>query len=346
MKALVIGPKNPDFDPGYNRAITDALKQVGYRASCLEFFVSTPPGFASRVKIDLARMAGIQTFYDEYVAAFNASVSTACETLRPDIVLVIRGSKIKAETLEKISALKILWCHDVVRRCDLTLEQLRAYDRVYVFDRSDLHWLAERRLTGQFLPLGVDPRVYFPRSTRKDIDVFFVGAYYPDRRETLEFLADSLPRRSLRFYGRHVKYREPTTWTKYLAYRLKGQGSVFVNRSLNAHEISQFYRRSKICINMHHSQNQFGCNPRVFEIMASGSFQICDNLAYVLDNFGSYVETYKDRWHLKDLILANLDDEEARESKAKAAEEFVFGNHTFKHRITDMLADCEMPNRS
>ena len=344
MKALFIGPKTPEFDPGYNRAIVDAFRQNGYNASCLQFFFTSPPGLANRVQIDLAGLIGIQKFYNEYVHKFNASVLATCKEFRPDVVLVVHGSKVSAQTLQDISALKVLWCHDLVRRCGLSLEQLRAYDHIYVFDKSDLDWLSDRQLTARFLSVGFDPNVYYPYSQNKDIDVFFVGAYYPDRRETLEFLTDNLPNKALRFYGRHVRYREPKTWARYLHYLLKGQRIVFVNRSLSASEINRFYARSKISINMHHTQSTEGCNPRVFEIMASGSFQICDNLGYVRENFGRYLETYDNRSTLKELILTYLADEKIRESKAKAARKFVLENHTFKHRISQILLDCEMPH--
>jgi spore maturation protein CgeB len=56
------------------------------------------------------------------------------------------------------------------------------------------------------------------------------------------------------------------------------------------------------------------------------------------------LETYDNRSTLKELILTYLADEKTRESKAKAAREFATKNHTFKHRISQILLDCEMPH--
>jgi spore maturation protein CgeB len=346
MKALVVGPKIPDFDPGYNRAIADAFRQCGYQVRCLEFFVTTPPGLTNRIKIDLACTFGLRRFYNDYVNTFNDALLSTSRDFLPDLVIVVRGSKIFARTLQKISAAKILWCHDLIRRCELSTEQLESYDKIYAFDRSDVAWLAKQHLVGHFLPLGFDPKVYRIYPLKKDIDVFFVGAYYPDRRYILEFLADNLPHRVLRFYGRHTRYREPKTWARYIYYVVRNQRAIFVNRNLNADEIGQFYARSKICINLHHEQSMDGCNPRVFEVMAAGSFQLCDDLEYIRNNFGQYLQTYKDQAELKDLILKFLADDRNREERAKAAQSFAFQNHTFLHRVSQILFDLDKPTIS
>ena len=236
MKALVIGPAIPDFDPGYNNSIARALVQCGFETEVLEFFVTTPPGVMNRIRIDAAMLLGYRKYYDKYVAWFNSRVLASYQTHRPDLVFVVRGNKLSAETVDAMSsAIRVLWCQDVVRRCDIAVEQLRAYDLRYVFDASDMSWLAEQYgLEARHLLMGFDPEMYFPHSQPKDIDVSFVGAYYPSRRTTLERLAKEFPNLALRFYGRNIRYREPSTWVRNLHYRLKGQRQVFVNRSLNA----------------------------------------------------------------------------------------------------------------
>src|SRR5262249_8494923 len=155
---------------------------------------------------------------------------------------------------------------------------LRCYDHRYVFEAGDVSWLAEHyKLDARFLPMAFDPEVHYPLSqTVRDFDVFFVGKYYPSRRRTLERLAKDFPNLTLRFYGRHVRYREPTTWLRALYYNAIGHGRVFVNKSLEPDRVNLMYARSKICINMHHAQSDLGCNPRVFEIMGAGAFQLVD----------------------------------------------------------------------
>lgn len=342
MKALLIGPTASDFDPGYNTGISRALADLGCQTQIMEFFITTPPGLLNRVLIDGGLQVGFGKFYDRYIEDFNRRILDLYQTMRPDIVIVVRGSKVSADILDDISAVKVLWCHDVVRRCDIDQEQLSAYDKRYVFEFTDVAWLDQRGLSAKFLPIGFDPHVYRPLNTPKDIDVFFVGAYYPERRVVLEQLAEHLGQQTLRFYGRHLRYREPATWLKYCSYMASGKGAIFVNRSLDAIKINEMYSRSKVCLNMHHAQNQYGCNPRVFEIMGSGSFQVVDNIPFIKKELGDLISTYSDTSSLLNIIRASLQDEEFRRSRVEAGRELVLDTHTFAHRMKIILSDCNL----
>jgi spore maturation protein CgeB len=344
MKALIIGPTLADYDPGYCKSIARAFTQCGFETRVEEFFVTTPPGIGNRMRMDGAMLLGYRKYYDEYVASFNKRVLTSYLTDRPDLVFVVRGSKLSADTLKSMSsAVKVLWCHDVIRRCDISIEQLCGYDLRYVFDASDVPWLAERcGLEARHLLMGFDPENYFPLDhSEKDIDVFFVGAYYPSRRAILERLANHFPNLALRFYGRNVRYREPRTWIRHLYYLAVGQGKVFVNRSLNPVEVNQMYSRSKICLNMHHEQSEAGCNPRVFEIMGAGAFQLVDAVPYVRKNLDE-LATYDGYDTLRQAINFYLSDNRLREDAARHARQTALAHHTYAHRIREVLRDCNL----
>src|ERR1019366_6954191 len=117
---------------------------------------------------------------------------------------------------------------------------------------------------------------------------------YPNRRVILEHLVDDFPGLILRFYGRNVRYREPRTWARHLRYIAMGLGDIFVNQSLNPVDINRMYSRSKICLNIHHAQSEAGCNPRVFEIMGAGAFQLVDDVPYIKRDLGNALVTYED----------------------------------------------------
>jgi spore maturation protein CgeB len=342
MKALVIGPAASEFNAGYNQAIARALGHLGYETEICEFFVTTPPGLLNRILVDGGLKFGYREFYDRYVIDFNKRVLALYNKQRPDIVLVIRGSKVSVSTLESMSAIRVLWLHDLARRSDLHHDQLSAYDKIYVFESSDVEWLQRSGLPATFLPIAFDPEVYRPLDVRKDIDVFFIGAYYPNRRDLLEHLAQHFPSETLRFYGRHVRYREPSTWIRYLFYLANGKRKVFPNRSLNASQINEMYCRSKICINIHHGQSENGCNPRVFEIIGSGSYQIVDQIPFVKKEFGDLLMTFRDGASLKAAIRRALDDEKIRLANIEKLREIVQDKHTFLHRIKVILRDCNL----
>ena len=348
MKALVIGPINADFDLGYNKSVARALNQCGFETKIADFYVTTPPGIVDRLRIDLALMFKYRKYYDNYVISFNEKVLALYQSFRPDLVLVIRGSKVTARTLHAMSStVRVLWCQDAVRRCELYSDQLIAYDRRYVFEASDVSWISEHfNLESHFLPMGFDPEIYHPLPKVKDIDVFFVGAYYPNRRLILEGLARSFPNKVLRFYGRHVRYREPSTWVRHIYYKLNGYGQVFVNRSLNPADINSMYASAKICINMHHSQSLLGCNPRVYEIMGAGAFQLVDAIPYVKQNLSDFLVTYDSYDQLREAINYYLSNEHLCHKSVEQTRQLALKSHTFVHRIREILKDCHlMPDK-
>jgi spore maturation protein CgeB len=345
MKALLIAPISPDFNLGYHNSIARALTKFGFETQIAEFYFITPPGLVNRVRIDAAILLGYRKYYEAYVASFNQEVMARYMATRPDLVLVIRGSKVTEATLEAMAAsVRVLWCQDAVRRSDINLDQLRCYDRRYVFDASDVSWLAEHcNLSARFLPMAFDPEVYHPLpQTVRDIDVFFVGGYYPGRRAILESLVRHFPSHTLRFYGRYVRYREPATWGRFLYYIAVGQGRIFVNQSLEPIQVNRMYARSKICINMHHAQSTLGCNPRVFEIMGSGAFQLVDAIPYVRENLGDILVTYEGCESLLQAIAAYLPEDRLRHEISQKARQIAFNHHTYAHRVPEILRDCNL----
>jgi spore maturation protein CgeB len=342
MKALVIGPVVADYDIGYNQSVARALGSFGYKTRVAEFYVTTPPGLVNRIRIDAAMALGRDGNYQAYVADFNRKVLDLYDAFQPDLVFVIRGSKLASSSLQAMSAARrVIWFHDSAKRSDIRPEQLRQYDRIYVFEAEDVSWLAETHgLEAAFLPMAFDPAVYRPLpEEKKDIDLFFVGKYYPERRSTLERLAADFPDRRLCFYGRYVRYREPATWVQFLGYGVSGRGRTFINKSLNPTEINRMYARARICLNMHHAQSRHGCNPRVYEIMGAGGFQLVDELPFIRETLGDILVRYADYEELRDAITRYLDDDDLRQKIADDSRRLAISEHSFSSRVGVVLQD-------
>ena len=96
--------------------------------------------------------------------------------------------------------------------------------------------------------------------------------------------------------------KKPSTWFTYVRYIFNGYRECCINRSVAPREVNAYYNRSKICLNIHHEQSQEGCNPRFFEIMGTGGFQLVDDNSYVRDKIGSTLIRYSDYEDLKSKI--------------------------------------------
>jgi spore maturation protein CgeB len=93
---------------------------------------------------------------------------------------------------------------------------------------------------------------------------------------------------------------------------------------------------------MHHAQSDLGCNPRVFEIMGAGAFQLVDAVPYVQENLGQILHTYDGYESLRQAIAACLPDERRRLQATQQARQIALAHHTFGHRIRQVLRDCNL----
>lgn len=88
------------------------------------------------------------------------------------------------------------------------------------------------------------------------------------------------------------------------------------NGSLNSSEVADIYRNSKICLNVHVGGAK-SCNPRTFEILATGAWQMIDSREYydlLIPNDDLIV--YNNEDELLELIDKYLKKEENRKKIA------------------------------
>lgn len=341
--ALLVGPK---FF-GYNQSISNALTDNGYTANVLDTPVHNPRGIVNRLRIDLGQMLGVQRYKEQWRKKFNIDLSEKARVMQPDMFLLIRGEWIEPETFSSIPAkTKVLWFQDSARRsCKHHVELSKRADAVFVFERLDVSYLIEKGVDPakiKFLPMGYDPKTYRPTQSPKEVDVSFVGRMYEQRKVIIHRLVDELPNVSFEVWGRYVRYKEPRTWVLWLKRQLNSRTrQTYKNRSIPPEVTNAVYNRSKIALNIHHEQSQQGCNPRVFEIMGSGTFQICDSNAYVRENVSRDIMQFHGYDDLKQKIVEVLADDTQRIEIARRCTDVVDA-HTFKSRIRDALATLNL----
>ena len=337
--AMVIGPA---FH-GYNRSIAQVLGRAGFEAKVVDSPLTSPSGLVNRVRIDLAGKLGVDRYKVAWRADYNRRLVEAHRARRPELVLVIRGSWVDPPTLEAMAgSTRAIWFQDMFYRSNADPGLLRAADKVFVFEGSDVRrTLEEYGVESHFLPMGFDPADYYPvPGVERDIDVSFVGMPYSERRVILDRLLADFPGRRFRFVGRYVRYREPRTWLKYVERKLDGPARrAYWNGEVSPSAVNQLYARSKVVLNIHHKQSQEGCNPRVFEIMGSGAFQLVDANAYLRDHFTGTLAMYEGYDQLRGLVAHYLADPAARDSEA-ARSLAAAAPHTFDRRISTLLDVC------
>ena len=129
-------------------------------------------------------------------------------------------------------------------------------------------------------------------------------------------------------------------------YKIKRRalGKHIHNYNIPPEEVNTVYNSTKICLNIHHRQSKEGVNPRTFEILGAGAFQLIDYKKELEDMFdiGREIVCYKNEADLLDKIEYYLENEDERNKIARRGHEIVKKKHTYKHRAETILSDVEM----
>lgn len=337
--ALVIGP---DFY-GYNQAVAKALQKEGFEVTVIDSPTHNPKGLINRIRIDLAGKLGITKYRRIWMKNFNKKILEKSREMEFEFILLIKGDWICPEIYKKMSASrKAIWFQDIAIRCGSNHVRLaKLSDAVFVFEETDIEYLKNNGIEQDrlyFLPMAFDEDIYNKKQCIKNIDVSFVGRMYGNRERIISKLMTDLPDVRFEIWGRYLRYQEPRTWLQWLKRSLNPRlRQAYRNRDIRPSFVNYIYNRSKIVLNIHHAQSKNGCNPRVFEIMGSGAFQICDENNFVKKHVCAEIIQFKNPNELVQLISHFLKTQIDRENIAISS--YVASrSHSFDARIRELIA--------
>jgi spore maturation protein CgeB len=244
----------------------------------------------------------------------------------PDLILAYKGAELAPEV---IAALKsetraqwVNWFPDPPSALDLSLRLGAVYDHCFLFDS----WMVERHreqgLRSEFLPLAYDPAFYrpLPNPTGPRIAVAFAGSPEPERDRALATLNDL----GLELWGP----RRP-------------RGPLYGDRLL------EVFSRTDVGLNIHqHFGTDLaaglygtGANQRVFELAGMGCPQLSDHKLDIPKSFreNDEIVLFRTTGELREKAQAMLADASWRQSLATRAHARALEEHTWTHRIDELL---------
>jgi len=282
------------------------------------------------------------------IDAFNDTIRQRVRALDPDFVLVLKGDYLTPATVKDIrdatSVATVLWTYDRIGRLPYTRASLPHYDAVYSYDPADGERYADEAAV-QYLPLAHDDAVYDVQDAHEPpIDVSFVGSLRDERRRELLSTVASRLDVDLQVWFQAWNWHNPVSLYRYRI-RHRALGNCVHNTLVDHATINEIYNRSKICLNVHKSwkvdrDRPAGLNMRTFEIAGAGGFQLTNDPGNVDVEFdvGEEVVTYEDADDLVEQIRYYLDNPERRERIAARGHERAKREHTFAHRISEIIA--------
>jgi spore maturation protein CgeB len=337
MRVLVCGPQYYN----YPDSVAWALAELGHEAAqCnyIQFAVGSPYWMRKLHKW------GYDRFECDHLARWESALIEVCTQFRPDRCLILNGNWISPAVLERLrnKGQRItLWMIDSISRMPETEHGLRYYDRIFSFDHRDGPYLLDKLgVHCEYCPVGYDARIYKPaEGIAKDIDVSFVGVPVARRVGILREVAEHAKRRGYRLAAFGHYWDARYFWKKNRFARKQPFLHAYVhNHYLSPKEAASVYQRSKICLNIHIPDHE-GVNPRTFEILGTGSFQLTDRKP-MLDQLltdGEDVVVYEDIPELLLKIEHYLHAETEREQIAKTGHHRASSSYSIVHSVERIL---------
>lgn len=341
------------FEEGYLRgrakAIVEAAPIHFPKRAVKVLYVSSGKGFPY-APIDEAIIATLQTLAAEVsVAGPKQPVPELASSSLPDLMLVLDGMELPVEQVDAVRAKGIrtaIWLTDDPYYTDITIRTAPHYDYVFTLERNCLDFYRSAGCNNvHYLPFAAHVGHYRPTLTRSPVRraISFIGSAYWNRIEFLQPIIGGLMEKGLTING---------IWWDRLPEYASYPDRIEIGKWMGPGETAEVYSGSKIVLNMHRSpydttvnNNSVGLtaaspNPRTFEISACGTLQLAD----VRDDLASFyvpgqeIETFSNPSELYDKVNFYLDHETERREIALRALERTYREHTYSHRLHEMLS--------
>lgn len=328
MKILLIGYHNPGFTNG-----------IMFRKFALEDLGHTVLTFDDRAyQIPNSIRARLQFIQNWDYNRLNHKLDKKIKEFQPDICLTIGGSVPSTSILEKLKQTKIksiLWTTDVSADYAYVKEQLPLYDHIFCAGTEAIEKFKSYGITNAiWIPFACHPKLHHPVKLSKDDrhqyarDIVFVGSHYPNREEMFEPLADL----NIGIWGPGWEKIKPNSPLK----------EKIISQRINYPEWIKIFSATKISVVTHFNDNKIPCyqaSPKLYESMACGAFTLVDQQSDALKLFKDkeHLVYYNEKIDLREKILYYLAHPEQRKTIAKQGYQETITNHTYPHRLQEIL---------
>jgi spore maturation protein CgeB len=244
-----------------------------------------------------------------------------------DLVLVFKGTKLAPEAVRDLRARAggrwVNWFPDDPHELAVSQRLAPAYDWFFTADSSSLDPHRRAGARAYYLAFGCDPAYLRPRAAggRWRAPLVFVGTRDPARERVV---------RAVRDLG-------VVAW-----------GPGWPNGPVYGRDFVRALAGATVGLNIHQhfgdgaaaARYGTGANMRTFELAAVGTAQLCDAKADIARHFapGREILLYRSVAELREQARALLDDAAWRRSLAAAARERALREHTWAHRVEELLA--------
>lgn len=195
---------------------------------------------------------------------------------------------------------------------DYRLNKAKEFDHVFCNQKRAVEEFEKDGVEASWLPHAVEPQAYPDMSIVKKYDVAFIGHLCNDKR--IDFLDRMFKEFPNFWYGQRL-----------------------------FEEAAKIFCESKIVLNTAAIDD---VNMRVFEATATGSFLLTENLPSLSELYedGVHLVTYDSLEDAIEKAHYYLEHDEEREKIALAGKEHTLKNHTYLHRVQEVMKQIGGPD--
>ena len=352
MKILVFGEKY--FN--YTDSAAYALEHIGneVRVVYAPLLYRSNLNFKDHLLYKLGNKNFIKSFYEDG----KKKLLEAVNGFKPDMFLSINGNQYAEfidediiSKLHKENIITVAWYMDTIKRFTDVNQHLELFKYVYSFEPSDIEW-AENNfgVKVKYLPLGVAEELYCNNKddVKEIYDVSFVGNSTGNRLDVLNKIAEycDANNKKMIVYGHYWHNKH---WWQESSAKIKFSKKYpklvkyVQNEFLYGKDVAKLYLQSKICINVHISLHK-GINPRTFEILGNGNFELCDYRSDA-EQFGLIdkvnIAMFSDAEDCVKQVDYYLNNEAERKTIGKRGKETVENKYTMTKLLSDVVEEMK-----
>ncbi len=330
MKILFSGHHNPHFWT-ITEYVEEAIRATGNELISFECQSHILPG---RLRQRFQLLDHID------VSILNSRLIHLVWSEKPDIVIIQGGHRILEGTIKRLKACCgacVLWTTDAPIDFEPIIRAASSYDHIVCFGTEAIELLDNAGIKGALLlPMACDPMIHHPvevngdERSRYSSDIVFVGSYYHNRAALFERIANY----DFAIWG--------PGWNS-LAVTSPLRGKIR-GAHTTPDEWIKIYGTSRIVLAIHYQDPAgrvpvYQASARIFEAMACGAFVLCDRQRDVFSLFTDGVDLvgFDDADDMVKKIDFYLAHPEERDKIAETGRKNVIENHTYRHRIEQLL---------
>ncbi len=235
------------------------------------------------------------------------------------------------------------WMIDLCARDDETKQFCGLFDQVYSYEKADVQWLSGSGVPAHFLPVGYAEAYGIVEPVNPERDIVFIGTPYHSRLHLLQRVAQESRRQGWVFQAIGPFWEKRHPWKPLLGrFRYPQLYSYVDNRKISPEEAAKIYAGSRICLNFHLAAAA-SCNPRTYEILAAGGFQVIDKRQnYDILEPGKDIVAFDDVDDLLKKIAYYLNNDEQRHVIAQAGRAKILGKRSLRTALKEVLGEARL----